>query len=161
MLYRRPAQLAVQAAILLALKPRGTVWRVREIAAALDVPATYLTKVLNRLTRCGLLRAVRGPGGGVQLARAPQETHLWDILSAVEPFDDLDRCFLGLDRCNALNPCPLHKFWVPIRTQILDLLQTKSLAEFAAEAQRGEMLCWKSSANDGNSFSSPLAGRKP
>lgn len=157
--YGRPAQLAVQAALLLALKPPGTVCRVREIAAALGVPATYLAKVLRKLTRSGLLRAVRGPGGGLQLARAPQETYLWDILSAVDPGDELDRCFLGLDRCNTLQPCPLHKFWTPIRTQILNLLQTKSLGEFAAEAERSGVFCWKSRPNDGNGRRRPRARR--
>ncbi|MFQ5662608.1 MAG: RrF2 family transcriptional regulator [Terriglobia bacterium] len=161
MAYRRPAQLAVQAALLLALKPQGSVSRVREIAATLGVPATYLAKILHKLTRSGLLRAVRGPGGGVQLARAPRETYLWDVLSAIEPVDELGRCFLGLEGCNALQPCPLHKFWAPIRTQILNLLQTKSLDEFAAEAESNGVLCWKSSHSDGNRLCGPGGERKP
>ena len=99
----------------------------REIAAELGVPATYLAKVLQSLTRAGLLRAMRGPGGGVQLARSPREIYLWDVLSAVEPVGEFERCFLGLGRCNDVNPCPLHEVWAPIRNQILTMLQTKSL----------------------------------
>ena len=47
MLYRRSAQLAVQAALLLALEPEGNSRRVRELAEDLGVPPTYLTKVLQ------------------------------------------------------------------------------------------------------------------
>jgi Rrf2 family protein len=119
----------------LALEAEGSSRRVREIAAELGVPATYLAKVLQSLTRAGLLRAMRGPGGGVQLARSPREIYLWDVLSAIEPVGEFERCFLGLGRCNDLNPCPLHEAWAPIRSQILTMLQTKSLWEFATEAQ--------------------------
>lgn len=139
-LYRRPAQLAVKATLLLALEPEGTCRRVRELAAELGVPATYLTKVLQELTRAGLLRAVRGPGGGMRLARSAHTIHLWDVLSAVEPTAEFNRCFLGLDRCTDLNPCPLDQVEAPLRTQILALLQTKNLWEFAAEAKRKGLL---------------------
>ena len=140
MLYRRSSQLALQAALYLALEPEGTSRRVREIATELGVPATYLAKVLQGLTRVGLLRAMRGPGGGVQLARSAREIYLWDVLSAVEPVGEFERCFLGLGRCNDLNPCPLHEAWAPIRNQILTMLQTKSLLEFATEAQEKGLL---------------------
>lgn len=134
MLARRSSQLALQASLLLALEPEGKSRRVREIAAGLGVPATYLAKVLQSLTRAGFLRAVRGPGGGVQLARPAREIRLWDILAAVEPVGEFERCFLGLGQCDDTHPCPLHETWGPIRARILEMLQGRSLAEFAAEA---------------------------
>lgn len=135
MLYHRSAQLALQAALWLALKPEGTSYRVREIAAGLGVPATYLAKVLQSLTRSGLLRGVRGPGGGVQLARPAREMRLWDVLMTLEPVSEFERCFLGQGQCNDLHPCPLHEAWGPIRSQILEMLQGKSLWEYASEGK--------------------------
>ena len=113
MLYRRPTQLAVQASLLLALEPEGSLYRVGDLADTLGVGAPYLAKVLQSLTRAGVLRAVRGPGGGVRFARSPREIHLWDILSAVEPANEFERCFLGLKPCSDLNSCPLHEDWAP------------------------------------------------
>ncbi|MBI4461526.1 MAG: Rrf2 family transcriptional regulator [Acidobacteria bacterium] len=136
MLYRRSAQLALQASLLLALHPDGTSRRVREIAAELGVPATYLAKVLQCLTRAGLLRAVRGPGGGVRLARSAREICLWDVLSALEPVSEFERCFLGLGQCSDQHPCPLHESWGPIRSEILAMLQTQSLLDFAQQTQK-------------------------
>lgn len=134
MLYRRSAQVAVQAAIFLALEPEGSSRRVRELAAAIGVPATYLTKVLQGLTRAGLLRAVRGPGGGVQLARSARDMNLWDVLSAMEPVGEFQRCLLGLGRCSDASPCAIHGNWAPIRNRILEMLQSQSLWEFASKA---------------------------
>lgn len=140
MLYRRSTQLAVQAMLLLALEPPGGCRRVRELAAELGVPATYLAKIVQNLAHVGLIRAVRGPGGGVQLVRPPREIPVWNVLAAVEPVGEFERCFLKLDRCNDLHPCPLHECWAPIRSQILAMLQSKNLWEVASEAQRRGVL---------------------
>ena len=93
-------------------------YRVGDLADTLGVGAPYLAKVLQSLTRAGVLRAVRGPGGGVRFARSPREIHLWDILSAVESVNEFKRCFLGLKPCTNLNSCPLHGDWAPIRAKI-------------------------------------------
>jgi Rrf2 family protein len=136
MLYRRSAQLALKTSLLLALEPEGRSRRIRELADQLGVAPTYLTKIVQNLTRVGLLHSVRGPGGGVQLARPPREIHPWEILTAVEPARELTRCFLGLEQCNAQKPCPLHEVWAPARERVLDILKNKNLQEFAAEIQR-------------------------
>lgn len=137
---RRSAQLAVQASLLLALEPPGASRRVRDIAATLDVPASYLVKVLQNLTRAGLLRSIRGPGGGVRLARSPKEIRLWDVLAAVGPMTEYERCILGLDDCSDANPCPLHELWAPVRDGILVKLRSLNLWEFADAAKRKGLL---------------------
>jgi len=142
MLYRRSGQLALQATLLLALEPHGGPRRIRELARDLGVAATYLTKVLQNLTRVGLVRAYRGPGGGIQLARPAHEIYPWDVLSAVEPVAEFTRCLLGVRQCSEVTPCPLHSVWAPARARIRQILQTKSLSEFAAEAQGGGLPFW-------------------
>lgn len=136
MFYRRAAQLGLEGMLHLALKPEGTSCRVREIAAELGVPATYLAKVMQGLTRVGLLRAMRGPGGGVQLARPAQNITLWQVLTALEPVAEFERCFLHTGRCNELRPCAMHESWAPLRDQIQTLLQRKTLRDLAVESQR-------------------------
>lgn len=136
MLHRRSTQLAVQATLLLALESPGGCRRVRELAAELGVPATYLAKIVQNLARVGLIRALRGPGGGVRLLRRPHEILVWDVLAAVEPVGEFEQCFLKFDRCSDVRPCPLHEVWAPIRSQILAMLQSKNLWDLASEAQR-------------------------
>ena len=76
----------------------------------------------------------------MQLARPAREICLWDILSAIEPVAEFDSCFLGLGRCSDLRPCPLHEAWGPIRSRVLEMLQTRSLWDFASEAERKGLL---------------------
>ncbi len=136
--YRRPTQLALRAALLLALRPDRSACRVRELARTMNVPATYLAKVLQTLIHAGLVQSVRGPGGGVRLARAADDIHLWDILSVMEPVEEFETCILGLEHCNDLTPCPLHQQWRPIRQQLVESLQRIQLEEFAQTAvQKG------------------------
>lgn len=135
MLFHRPTQMAFDASLYLALQPEGVACSVREIAAVLGVPAPYLSKVLRDLLRARLLCSVRGPGGGIRLGRPAQEICPWDVLSATDPLDKFESCLLGLPDCNESKPCPLHELWAPAKASILHMLQTKSLREFAVDAQ--------------------------
>lgn len=143
MFYRRPGQLALQTTLLLALEPQGSSRRIRELADELGVAASYLTKIVQNLTRVGLLRAMRGPGGGVQLARPAQMIHPWEVLVAMEPAGEFTRCLLGMRQCDEETPCPLHGVWAPARSTIREILQTKNLREFAVEAQRRGRPFWQ------------------
>lgn len=149
MLYRHSSQLALQAALLLAAEDSGKPRRVRDLAAALNVPATYLAKVLQGLIRVGLLRTVRGPGGGVRLARPAREIRLWDVLEAVEPAGELEGCCLGLKECSDRSPCPLHDAWARIRSQILAMLQSRSLWDFATGARGRGLMTGSVGSGDG------------
>jgi Rrf2 family protein len=140
MLSRRSTQVAMQAAILLALEPRGKRRRVNELAAELDVPATYLTKVLQNLTRAGLVEAARGPHGGVCLARPAREVSLWDVWSAVEPAGEMNRCILGLGRCGEACPCPLHESWAPQRERLVGMLRAYVLCELTSNQSFRELV---------------------
>ena len=136
MLFHRSGQVAMQAALLLALEASATPRRARELGLQLGVPPTYLVKVLHELARAGVLRSVRGPAGGFHLARPAQEICLWDVLAAVEPVGQLGACLLGLGACTGEATCPLHNDWAHVRNQLVALLQKKTLADIAAEAKQ-------------------------
>lgn len=110
-----------------------------DLASELGVGTTYLAKILQNLIRAGLLRGVRGPGGGVVLARAPQEIRQWDVMAAVQCTEPLDRCVLGWDPCDPDLPCPLHEEWSPIRARILEMLRNHTVWDLALETgKQGE-----------------------
>lgn len=140
MLFHRAGQVAMQAALLLALEAQTAPRRARELGLQLGVPPTYLVKILHELARAGVLHSVRGPAGGFQLARPAQEICLWDVLAAVEPVGRLGTCLLGLGACPGETTCPLHNNWAQIRNQLVALLQKKTLADIAAEAKQASCL---------------------
>lgn len=58
--------------------------QVREIASKHKISPQYLEQLLGRLTKPGLIRALRGQKGGFVLARTPQEISLIEVLEALE-----------------------------------------------------------------------------
>jgi len=80
----------------------------QEIAKSSRVPLDYLSKVLNSLTRAGLLTAQRGRGGGFVAARPADRITVLDVVSAVDPVQRIKTCPLGL-AAHGTNLCSLHR----------------------------------------------------
>jgi len=130
---------AIQALACLAGRDDGLA-QAKEIAACTGIPGPYLSKILNTLSRAGLLLSKRGYRGGVGLARPADRIGLIDIASAVEGDEWLPNCLLGLsaleDEC-----CPLHAFWKETRAQIEERLAALTLGDVLRFAQqRGRYL---------------------
>lgn len=90
------------------------------IAAEMEIPRNFLSKILNRLAQAGLISATRGRGGGVQLARPASKIMLYEIVELFMRLDDFKRCFLGISRCDG--NCGLHLRWRIISEQFEKLL---------------------------------------
>lgn len=129
--YGHVSETAIQATVYLATRSRGRLTPVREIAREMGLRAPYLAKVVPLLIRGGLLRAVRGPGGGVELIRSPEEIPLWSVVRAVEGPAPPERCALGLKACSGAQPCPLHPKWAGLRERMRRLLEETTLAAVA------------------------------
>ncbi len=77
------------------------------IAAATQVPPSYLAKILQDLARTEVLTSKRGVGGGFQLSRSPDDLSVLDVVNAVEPLQRIIGCPLSLPtHCRQL--CPMH-----------------------------------------------------
>lgn len=101
----------------------------KDLAKNLDIPYHQFAKVAQKLVAANLLTSLTGPTGGVHLSKAPENISLMDIIFAVEGRGFTDRCLLGLDGCDADNPCSLHSYWAPVKDALVDLFHSKSLAD--------------------------------
>jgi Rrf2 family protein len=72
------------------------------------VPEGYLSKVLQILSRGGLVRSQRGLHGGSVLTRDPAEISVYEVVEAVSPLPRIRTCPLGLPS-HGVNLCPLHR----------------------------------------------------
>ncbi len=140
MIYSKPCEYAIRALAHLARFPGDRAARGKEIARAEGLPAPILGKVLQELVRKGLLESRRGPGGGFRLARHPQLITLRDVVAAIDGLDQFVECAVGLERCSDESPCPLHDTWKSLRTQMMNYLETTTLAEMAAAVTRKKEL---------------------
>ena len=80
----------------------------RDIAVATRVPEGYLSKVLQGLSKAGLVRSQRGLHGGSILGRPQTEMSVYDVIQSVDPIVRISTCPLGLTT-HGVNLCPLHR----------------------------------------------------
>jgi Rrf2 family transcriptional regulator, nitric oxide-sensitive transcriptional repressor len=97
---------ALRAVVWLAANPEKPLTAL-QIAEATRVPAGYLAKVLQGLSRAGLLHSQRGLGGGFTLARSPNSLTMWEVVQAVDPLRRIRECPLGFE-AHGDSLCPLH-----------------------------------------------------
>ncbi|MCP4784795.1 MAG: Rrf2 family transcriptional regulator [Fuerstiella sp.] len=79
-----------------------------ELANAIGAPPDYLAKVMQGLSRIGIVKSQRGLHGGFKLAKDPGELTILDVVNAVDAFQRVDRCPLGRPSHNS-GLCPLHR----------------------------------------------------
>lgn len=100
------AEYALRAVVWLAQHP-GEPQTKNQIAAATQVPSSYLPKVFQPLVRGGLIAGQRGIGGGYSLVRDPREISLLDVVNQVDPIQRIETCPLDLTS-HGTKLCPLH-----------------------------------------------------
>lgn len=98
---------ALQAALHLAQQPPDTSVSAMQMAKRLDMPPTYLAKVLNRLSQEGLLASRRGSRGGYRLTVAPEDLSVERVVAPFEQFRTPQVCLLG-GPCHEEDPCAAH-----------------------------------------------------
>src|SRR4051794_19000083 len=108
----RRGDYAVRAALCLAkAEDGGRYLKIREVAAAMDLPVSYTPQVLRLLAAAGVAEAKAGPGGGYRLTRRPGEISLLDVVEAAEGEFHLERCILRGGPCHWEKACAVHAAW--------------------------------------------------
>jgi len=128
----RTGAYALRAVMLLATGNRNRALTVGEIAVVLGVPRNYLAKTLQRLVRRGVLRSVRGPGGGFALARPASSLPLSAVLSEFDEVGPLATCVLGDLSCDEHHPCAAHTRWQAWSRELARLLDGTTVGDLVA-----------------------------
>jgi Rrf2 family iron-sulfur cluster assembly transcriptional regulator len=120
---------AVMAMVDLASHSRGNPVALADIAERQEISLSYLEQLFGKLRKGGLVKSVRGPGGGYLLARVPQQTRVSDIILAVDEPIQTTRCSPGTPAgChNNKGRCLTHDLWEELGNQIYLYLSSVSL----------------------------------
>lgn len=134
MLVSRSCEYGMQAVLYLAEQRVGTYTLIRDIANEKKIPFHFLGKILQNLSKNGILVSYKGPSGGFTLAKPLHEITLLQVVEAIDGLDFMNKCVIGLPQCSDEHPCSLHEPWKKIRANITEMLVGKSLAELVKEA---------------------------
>ena len=104
----------------------------REIAVKLRVAEAHLSKVLQRLSKVGLVKSIRGPKGGFSLGKASDEISLLDIYESIDGKFESANCLFG-DPIYSVDECILGGLVKSINEQVRSYL---------AETKLSQLACW-------------------
>ena len=122
---------AAMAMIDLAMHSDGKPVSLADIADRQEISLSYLEQLFAKLRRGGLVKSVRGPGGGYLLAHSDQETRMSDIILAVDEPIHATRCTPGQPfgcRSNK-SRCITHDLWEELGNQIYLYLSSVTVAD--------------------------------
>lgn len=122
---------AVMAMVDLACRDGSKPVALADIAERQEISLSYLEQLFAKLRRGGLVRSVRGPGGGYLLAHAAETTRISDIVLAVDEPIRSTRCTPGTpEGCGTdKGRCLTHDLWEELGHQIHLYLSSVSLAD--------------------------------
>lgn len=118
----RKGEYAIRGIIYLAQQPAGQVALISEIAAAAEVPQSFLAKIFQSFAKLGLVHSSRGTGGGFTLARHPSAITLREVVEAVEGPILPNRCLLG-PPCERGGGCLVHGVWKEVQSKVVGILE--------------------------------------
>ena len=130
-MFSKTCEYAIRAMIFIAQRSHdGGKVGIREIAAGIDSPEHFIAKILQDLSRKGLVQSTKGPNGGFYLDRAGRDCTLSKIVRTIDGDQLFSGCGLGLKQCSETHPCPIHQEFKKIRQEISEMLDTARIGEF-------------------------------
>jgi len=129
----RKVDYALRAMIHLASLPPGARAPQQEVAARQDIPREFLAKILKTLADKGLVTALRGPHGGVAIARAPEQVSFLEVIEAVEGPVVLNLCLDQQQGCTKGATCTMQSVWRAGQERMLDVYRTTMLASLVPQ----------------------------
>lgn len=132
----RETDYSLLAIMYIAAQPEGRLTDRREIAAHYNIPPEFLGKVLQKLSRQGLVRSVRGMKGGYALARRPDQITLTDVVEAVDGPIVLVDCQCDSRSCRQEEVCTVQSTLAGVRKEIRNVLDGVSIHDMRRRLER-------------------------
>jgi Rrf2 family protein len=129
----RAADYAVRVMIHLASLRVKTRVSLPELARSADAPDSFLSKVLQTLTRAGLISSRRGQGGGFEISERGRGASMREVIEAIDGRICLNTCLTDGKTCRRKSWCPAHPVWARAQQAMLDVLTAVTVSDLALQ----------------------------
>jgi Rrf2 family protein len=102
---------------------------IKEIADYIDASEHTVGKMLQTLVKQKVINSVKGPNGGFYITAKQINQPLLNIIHAIDGKDVFNQCGLGLSKCSATHPCPIHNDYKKIRDQFKEMCQIRKVTD--------------------------------
>jgi Rrf2 family protein len=129
---------AIKAVIYLASKfESGEKAGIKEIAAFIDASEHTVGKLLQALVRDGVINSAKGPAGGFYITAKQKNQPVINIIETIDGKNVFNQCGLGLSKCSATHPCPIHDDYKKVRDLFEKLCTQKKIKDLCAPVNSG------------------------
>ena len=110
----------------------------KKVAELIDVPAPFLAKIFQKLSKVKIILSTKGPKGGFYLTKKEHSNNLLNIIDCIDGLAFFNSCFVGLPKCSDENPCAIHHIAGPCRDTLKKELTVRTIAQFAKDTKEGK-----------------------
>ncbi len=138
-MFSKACEYGIRAAIYIAAKTsHSSRVSLKEIAEKIDSPEAFTAKILQQLSKSGIIDSVKGPTGGFAIRkREVKEVKLIEIVLAIDGNQIFEGCGLGLTACSEAHPCPVHFEFKTIRDGLKKMLEEAHIHELSESMIQG------------------------
>jgi Rrf2 family protein len=120
---------ATRALLELALRPGDNPATLKDIAQRQQISIRYLEHLITPLVAAGIVRSMRGPKGGISLARSPQEIRLSEVIQLLEGSTAPVECLDNPGVCDRSATCVTRDVWGELRKAMDNVLGSTTIAD--------------------------------
>ncbi len=125
------ASMGIHACSLLAAVPENQSLTSQDMAITLHGSANHMAKILQRLTRAGIVRSIRGPRGGFALACDPEKTSVLEVFEAIEGPIREEHCMLRIPVCQPGKICIMGRLVQDVQEMVRQRFSSTTLGDMA------------------------------
>ena len=135
MFITREADYAVRCVLFLS-QEAGHIVSANEISESMTVSKSFLAKILQRLSKGGIVRSTQGIAGGFELMKKPGKVNVLEVIEAIQGPTAVNICAVNERNCDLSSTCPVHPVWVELREDIEKRLKKESFAALIRRRQK-------------------------
>jgi Rrf2 family iron-sulfur cluster assembly transcriptional regulator len=135
----RAGEYGVMGLMHLARRRPGQRTMIEEVSRQQRISKSFLAKIFQSLVKAGLVRSIRGAGGGFALAKSPGQIPVLDIIEAVEGRIVFQRCKMARPDCEHVGGCALCGLFERAQDGLKDALTRTTLADLIQQQEKIEL----------------------
>ncbi len=129
---------AIKAVIFLASKNKNTSKSsLKEVAEFINASEHSVGKILQVLVKENIINSTKGPTGGFFISNLQLKKTLLEVVYAIDGPEVFNGCGLGLQKCSANHPCPIHDEFKTVRDGFKELCKQKTIQDLGMHVQEG------------------------
>lgn len=135
MKYSKATNYALHTMVYLTLTPKGKAVGVEQLAKMQNLSPTYLSKILTKLVKAGLVVSNPGVNGGYSLVRHAQNISFLDVITAIEGNTTLFSCSMEHEQLTRNEDCLIENVMLDAEEKMKEELSKKFINDIATEIQ--------------------------